>query len=420
MSNLLGLHVLTPGGTVDWARRMAAAGRPFPVIKICDPQAERGALRAYREASPKSTLMIRVTGEPENIATEHLEDCTPAECYARGGRLMQTLDGILGDLVRQTHVIEIMNEPDPPGEVGYQNLGRLLMACIQWASVNWPGVVLAMPGLNRGTPQPEQLRALLQVGLPQMMEAHGHIWTVHEGGPDRVVPLWTDAEWFALRHRTTQQIFRAAGVTLPIIVSECYLGGGYDVGDAAEVVARWAWYEQECARDNVLAVLPFTCGTASAWQDESYDALYPTSGGLMDYELYKEIAMPETNNGGVVLVHHFVSTDTMSELLKDAPAGAYRMEFSGDVKLTKLETEPPAPTTGPAWTMGGVAGMFWIAPPVGLRVTVYDKPATGSRATTFADGRRLDVLEIRPDGWMLVYRAHGVELWLPPLRVTSV
>lgn len=294
---------------------MQAAERPFPVIKVVSGAVKD--LREYQRLSPKSELIIRGSGDVDNLPTEHLEDFRPdensargradkAEILSRGRRMMELNREHLGEAMLVASRVEVCNEPDPPGTendpgLGYRNLGWLLHGAAAWRDEKYPQMKLMMPAFNAGTPTWAKIKAFVETGIVKRMQAAGDWLAFHEGvfGDDMPVnsgfPFdfasegglsYPNVGALCFRYRQMLYYLRSRGEAVPLVISEFYAGGGHQPSQVADIVQRFAWYDAGCQADSpwVKAILPFTVGTQAGWWKESaYEGIYLAPGGFMDY-----------------------------------------------------------------------------------------------------------------------------------------
>jgi murein DD-endopeptidase MepM/ murein hydrolase activator NlpD len=202
------------------------------------------------------------------------------------------------DVLASVDYWEPMNEPDPPGDVGYSQLGKLAIECMGIADRY--GIKLAILSLNCGTPEWSEMQTLANTGVFEIAKNGGHILALHEGvfenqpidhwWPDPIpdAPQVAGAGALCFRYRYLYSILRERGEIVPLVISEFRMNGAsYPLG-IEELVERFKWYDERARTDwYVLGVCPFTIGaTGSQWfPSHDYGLAYPS---LIDYAVSVE------------------------------------------------------------------------------------------------------------------------------------
>jgi len=274
----LGIHTSMPAGTPEHAEARAQAGAPISLFKAVE---DWGYLRLVKEWSP-STLTIARKLMPFDGAGG-VQDWSPVQIQAYAAEYMAAYRSYLlqqaqyDDGKRLTYIdwLELFNEPDPPGVQGYANLARLAIEMLNIGET-WdvPLKEFALFGLNAGTPEWDEMQAVAETGLLERIAQGGHILTLHEGvlpfsdpidkywpGSIPGAPAVERAGALCGRYRYWIHLARQRGLYLPIGISEFYSGPDYELGSAAQIVERMAWYDNLVAQDaEVLGFCPFTMG----------------------------------------------------------------------------------------------------------------------------------------------------------------
>lgn len=298
----LGVHAIGPGDTIPWLRRLMAEGTRFPLVKAVDGV---GLLAQVKELSPDTVTLGRVTSP--------YEACWGIENPSTNlDRMAERLVRVILDKIAASPDLqgggvvdywEICNEPDPPGPEGYRRLALLMIKCMEQAEQR--GLRLALFTLNAGTPEWDEMQALVGTGVFARARSAGHILALHEGvfGNDPIEKWWREqipgspvvpgAGALCFRYRYLYHLLRQRGEVVPLVVSEFYAGGGYgqDGISPAEVVRRMAWYDAGARQDYYFwAFCPFTVGPNEGWKHADYGFAYPA---LVNYML----SIKEQSNG---------------------------------------------------------------------------------------------------------------------------
>ncbi len=287
----IGVHSILPNRVQQYAQTLVSGGAAFPVIKAVD---DVGWLAAAKAASPRTIILARLTSSHEGC--EGLSN--PAADLDQMARrlldvILRKMEGnpALRDVVDYW---EIVNEPDPPGADGYRRLAQLMIKCMEKAEER--GLKLALFAFNAGTPEWDEMVAVVETGVFGRARQGGHILTLHEGvfGNDPVEKWWGDpipgaprvqgAGALCFRYRYLYHLLEKRDEVIPLVVSEFYAGGGREGQiSPAEVVRRMRWYDEKAREDYwVWAFCPFTLGPVGQWMSHDYEFAYPA---LVDYML---------------------------------------------------------------------------------------------------------------------------------------
>lgn len=293
----IGFHQQMEGPALQFARDALAFGAPMALGKSVD---HNGNLVRLRQESP-TTITISRSTRPDIEACPGMDD-HPSDSYLREMAYAMA-DFIASKFNAEERAaidyFEMWNEPRPHTVAGYAALARLMMFSCEAAETY--GFKAALFSLNAGTPEWDEIIAILQTGVMQRMRQGGHIWAVHEGllpmqGFDRNTPIlvglgspitnpytgvtspaFPDAGFLCLRYRFWLHAAEQLGIQLaPFFVSEFYPSVHRPLSDLSveDVAARYAVYEAEIAKDPLcLGVTPFTLG--NGWGHENHEPFYP-------------------------------------------------------------------------------------------------------------------------------------------------
>jgi hypothetical protein len=284
----IGVHAIRPNRVGDFASQLVNGGARFPIVKAVN---DLGWLPGIKDVSPETIVIARLTSGLEGAP--HVED-PETDIDEMANALLSiilnqlTVDPRLGDVVDYW---EVVNEPDPPGSEGYRRLAELMIKCMEKAEAH--DLKLALFALNAGTPEWDEMQAMVETGVFARAREGGHILALHEGTFTTHDPTecWG---WFGdgfpevegagclnFRYRFLYHLMKQRGEVVPLVVSEWYCGDEKSASTETLVDAV-KWYEAEASKDYFFwATCPFTLGPTSAWQHTDYERVY--EGGLVDY-----------------------------------------------------------------------------------------------------------------------------------------
>ena len=129
-------------------------------------------------------------------------------------------------------------------------------------------------------------------------------------------PVVPGAGSLCFRYRYLYSLLAARDEVVPLVISEFYAGGSYQLSPA-EQVARFAWYDQQARQDPyVLAVLPFTIDPDDTWRASDYTYVY---GAVLDYL----VAEKDKPNATSLANTTTVTTQPPPPLPVDPPPGGH-------------------------------------------------------------------------------------------------
>lgn len=275
----IGVHSIRANNVVSFSAELKHRGTQFPVVKAVD---DFGWLAEVKRADPDVITIGRYTSRHEGCGELDDRDC---DVDALAARLLGVIeDKAGGDIVENVDYWEIANEPDPPGPDGYGRLAALMIACMEQAEAK--GLKLALFGLNAGTPEWDEMKAMVETGVFARARQGGHILTLHEGTFDTHDPqdYWPDtipgsptvdgAGPLHFRYRFLYHLLEERGEAIPLVVSEWYLGDE-QAADVDTIVDALTWYDSEASSDYyVWAFCPFTLGPTEGWSHTDYERVY--------------------------------------------------------------------------------------------------------------------------------------------------
>ncbi len=229
----LGVHAIFFNRVREFAAALVAEGAAFPVVKAVS---DVGWLPEVKQVSPRTITLGRIASPDEGCGP--VVDPSADLDAAADVLLGYVLRAIDGDprLAEGVDYWEICNEPDPPGVDGYRRLAELMIRCMDRAERH--GLKLGIFALCAGTPEWDEMVAMVETGVFGRAREGGHILTLHEGifGNDPVDQWWGDlipggppvegAGPLCFRYRYLYHLLQQRGEVVPLVVSEFYAGGG--------------------------------------------------------------------------------------------------------------------------------------------------------------------------------------------------
>lgn len=276
----IGVHAIYANQVRGFAEALAADGAQFPVVKAVD---DLGWLPGIRAILPEVITIGRYTSRLEGCGGVEDPDC---DIDAMADALLEVIKS-RADVIALESVDywEVVNEPDPPGPEGYERLAALMIACMEKAETE--GWRLALFGLNAGTPEWDEMQAMVRTGVFGRAKEGGHILTLHEGTFTSHDPRqwWGDAipgspevegaGALNFRYRYLYHLLEERREVVPLVVSEWYCGDEQSASTET-IVDALTWYDDEASRDYyVWATCPFTLGPTSGWRHSDYERVYP-------------------------------------------------------------------------------------------------------------------------------------------------
>lgn len=286
----LGVHSILTNNVQDFAQTLVDGGSQFPVVKAVD---DLDWLIEIKRISPSTITVGRLTS--------NFEGCQ--ECSEPNPNLESLANKLLGkitDKIAANPLLadaidywEICNEPDPPGAEGYRKLSELMKLCMEKAEKH--SLRLGLFALCAGTPEWDEMQAMVETGVFSVARKGGHILTLHEGvfSPADPVDKWhgdvipgspvvEGAGPLCFRYRYLYHLLKQRDEVVPLVVSEWC---GYDQSSLSvtEIVQRVAWYDRLAREDYwTWTFCPFTLGPVGGWKSHDYEKAYPA---IVEYML---------------------------------------------------------------------------------------------------------------------------------------
>lgn len=296
----IGIHSIYPQKAMDYVKEAKNKGFIFPLVKGVD---NAGLAIDVKAVSSETITITRFSNDKWDSAQDVDKwDLSKMQLAARES--IQLIVNRTNEVeFKNADYFEILNEADPPGVLGWGRFGLFLIELVKEADKF--GIKLAIPGTNRGTPEWDEMNALVSTNLFKYMKAGGHIWTAHEGTFDMPIgatagdtipdaPIVAGAGSQNLRYRYLYSLLKTRNEVVPLVVSEYYPGASI-LAPSKEIVARMAWYDSEIAKDYyVLAVTPFTIDPIGGWANENYSYAYPEIINYMEAVKGRQNATEDT------------------------------------------------------------------------------------------------------------------------------
>ncbi len=274
----LGVHTILANNALYYVRLIANAGAHMAAVKALED--DLGWLQDVKTVSPLTVTVGRFT---------RFHDTVPLEGDLRT-TAQDLMDRILPDMSTHRAYVdywEITNEMDPPGAEGYRLHAELHFHLMDIAEQE--GFKIALFTWNAGTPEWEEIEAVVETGVFGRAREGGHILALHEGTfappvttgygeplPGR--PRYPDRGTLCCRYRWLYEDFlKPRNEVIPLLLSEFGMGAYADTGfTPAEWVAEISWFDDRMREDDyVLACCPFTLGPVSQWGSHDYEAALP-------------------------------------------------------------------------------------------------------------------------------------------------
>jgi len=279
----VGVHSILPNGVGGFADDLAAGGTRFSVVKAVDDLAW---LVGVRETSPETITIGRLSAW-ELEGCPNVEDPDTDLDEMANALLSLILNKLTHDARMRGAVTywEIANEPDPPGPEGYRRLAELMITCMEKAERY--GLKLALFSLNAGTPEWDEMEAMVETGVFARAQEGGHILALHEGtfvtndpreGWGQTIPgapVVDGGGNLNFRYRYLYYLLKERDEVIPLVVSEWYCGDE-QAASTQTLVDAVTWYDGEASKDHYFwATCPFTLGPTDGWEHTDYERVYP-------------------------------------------------------------------------------------------------------------------------------------------------
>jgi len=301
----ISVHAIWSNRVEYFAQQLVNEGTIFPTVKCVGDLEMLGRVKSI---SPNTIIIGRV--------------CHPLEGV--GYNLLKSYEGNLRALAEQVMSYTIQaakkypfvdyweptNESDFNDEVpgdgkgveGYRLFALLHFHFMDIAEEE--GFKIALFTFCAGTPEYDEMKAIVETGVFGRAKQGGHILAWHEGvfTKDDPIDKWypctlpgapepcSDCGCLSLRYRWLYKFFLIPrNEVIPLFVSEFYEGNS----PADKVVARMGWYDAEARKDYYhWGFAPFTIGPSPGWEGQDYEYAYPALIQYMISEKDKNNALP--------------------------------------------------------------------------------------------------------------------------------
>lgn len=284
----IGIHSIYPQKAMDYVKNAKSRGFAIPLVKGVD---NAGLAMDVKKVSPETITITRFVNTKWDSAQDIEKWDTNKMKLAAKECIELILKRTNPEEKAAADFFEILNEADPPGIIGWANFGLFLIEVIKEAEKF--GLKMALPGFNRGTPEYDEMVALVNTGVFGYIKKGGHILTVHEGTFNMPIgatygdsipgaPKVEGAGSQNFRYRYLYHLLAQKDQIVPLVISEYYPGASI-LATAQNIAERMAWYDSQIALDYyVLAVTPFTIDPIGGWAQENYSYAYPEILNYMD------------------------------------------------------------------------------------------------------------------------------------------
>ena len=277
MASKIGLHSILSDNVKQYAQEVVEGGTYFRAIKAVD---DIGWLKEIKEVSPKTLTFGRFTRFHDVVQLDG--DLAEAARWA--------MDQILGDMDTHRQYVdywEITNEMDPPSVDGYRRHALLHFHLMDIAERE--GFKIALFTWNAGTPEYDEMEAVVETGVFGRAKQGGHILALHEGTfappvwtwygePLPGLPTYPDRGSLCCRYRWLYEDFlKPRDEVIPLLISEFGIGHYRGTGlRANEWAEQMTWYDERMREDYyVIGNCLFTLGPVGQWHSHNYEAAMP-------------------------------------------------------------------------------------------------------------------------------------------------
>eukprot|EP01006_Ploeotia_vitrea_P057783 TRINITY_DN68253_c0_g1_i1.p1 TRINITY_DN68253_c0_g1~~TRINITY_DN68253_c0_g1_i1.p1 ORF type:complete len:329 (+),score=35.71 TRINITY_DN68253_c0_g1_i1:11-997(+) len=288
----IGIHALGSGKVPAYAAELHKNGTHFPVVKSVS---DISFVITIKQMYPKTITLCRLITANDACPPCHNNDTTQLQKAANATfEQWEKKVKLTKGAKEYCDYWELQNEPLGGGTPVWQNVRLAKYMDLLMDGANKRGIKLALFTWSAGTPEWNDMQAIVATGIFGRMKANGHIMAVHEGvfGNDPINKWWNQtipgsphvpgAGPLCFRYRFWNHILEQHNELVPIISTEFYYGGGFQ--NTRDVIKRAQWYDNQAKLDyNFWSVCPFTVSPTPGWKAHDYDHIYTAPGGFLDF-----------------------------------------------------------------------------------------------------------------------------------------
>ncbi len=280
MPSKLGIHGVLPGETLKVLQDLLAAGTTMTTVKSVEGI---GWLKDVKTLDAHVQTVGRyMRGADPNVNVEGPPLDDDLRKVAR-----KVMDSLLPKWAPHRAYVdywEIINEQDPPGPDGHRRLAELMIHCMDIADRE--GYKLALFSYSMGTPEWEEMEAIVATGVFGRAKAGGHALALHEyaypmnawfGEPLPGRPTYPDRGPLACRYRWLYEDFlKPRNEVVPLFLTEVNLAKDLPQVSVEEWMQQMKWYDARLREDYyVVGAHLFSLGGAGSWDNYDFTRMLP-------------------------------------------------------------------------------------------------------------------------------------------------
>ena len=297
MGSKLGLHGIFSNNIKKFTQQVVNGGAHYRAVKAVD---DISWLKEIKQVSPKTLTFGRFTRFHDTV--QMTGDI--------GEEAVWVMDKVLPDMERHRDYVdywEITNEMDPPSVDGYRKFAELHFHLMDIAERE--GFKIALFSWNAGTPEWDELEAVVETGVFGRAKQGGHTLSLHEGtfgmqnvrtwfgnydtdgNPDpakdgcslplpgdKHTPSYMDRGALCCRYRWLYEDFlKPRDEVIPVLISEFGMGQYRNRNQTPQAwTAELAWFDERMREDYyVIGNCMFTLGWTGQWESHDFEAAMP-------------------------------------------------------------------------------------------------------------------------------------------------
>jgi|GEM_PF-1700338 len=303
------VHAIWSNRVEYFAQQLVSEGTIFPTVKCVGDLEMLGRIK---NISPNTIIIGRVCHPLEGVSYNLLKSYE--------GNLRALAEQIMSYTIQEAKKYPFVDYWEPTNESDYGDEtpgdgkgveGYRLFALLHFHLMDIAeaeGLKIALFTFCAGTPEYDEMRAIVETGVFGRAKQGGHILAWHEGvfTKDDPIDKWypctipgapqpcSDCGCLNFRYRWLYNFFLIPrNEVIPLFVSEFYEGNS----PVDRVVTRMAWYDAEARKDYYhWGFAPFTIGPSPGWESQDYEYAYPALVQYMINEKDKKNALPVQDN----------------------------------------------------------------------------------------------------------------------------